>query len=165
METPSSPKSKLKCWHPPNTTVHAKSLQSCLTLCNPMDYNPPIICPWDSLVKNNGVGCHALLQGIFLTHGFNLSPQHCRQFLYHISHQRSPAVKNLLEMQEMQDTLVWSLGWEGSLEEEMTTHSNILAWRIPMNRGAWWATVHGDAKSWVTEPHIILTKEVEGGYL
>ena len=41
METPSSPKSKLKCWHPPNTTVHAKSLQSCLTLCNPVDYNPP----------------------------------------------------------------------------------------------------------------------------
>ena len=29
----------------------------------------------------------------------------------------------------------------------MTTHSSILAWQIPMDRGAWWATVHGVAKS------------------
>ena len=35
-----------------------------------------------------------------------------------------------------------------SLEEGMATHSSILAWRIPMDRGAWWATVHGVAKSW-----------------
>ena len=34
-------------------------------------------------------------------------------------------------MQEPQETWVQSLGWEDSLEEEMTTHSNILAWRIP----------------------------------
>ena len=34
-----------------------------------------------------------------------------------------------------------------SLEEGMAAHSNILAWRIPMYRGAWWATVHGAAKS------------------
>ena len=31
--------------------------------------------------------------------------------------------------------------------EGMATHSNILAWRIPMDRGAWWATVHGVTKS------------------
>jgi len=30
----------------------------------------------------------------------------------------------------------------------MATHSSILAWRIPMDRGAWWAIVHGVAKSW-----------------
>ena len=40
------------------------------------------------------------------------------------------------------------LGWEDNLEEGMATHSSILAWRIPMDRGAWWATVHGVAKSW-----------------
>ena len=40
----------------------------------------------------------------------------------------------------MQETWVESLGWEDPLEEGMATHSNILAWRIPMNRGAWWAT-------------------------
>ena len=40
------------------------------------------------------------------------------------------------------------LGWEDLLEEGMATHFSILAWRIPMDRGAWWATVHGVAKSW-----------------
>ena len=39
------------------------------------------------------------------------------------------------------------LGWEDSLEKETATHSNILAWRIPMDKGAWWATAHGVAKS------------------
>ena len=38
------------------------------------------------------------------------------------------------------------LGREDSLEKEMTTHSSILGWRIPMDRGAWRATVHGVRK-------------------
>ena len=42
---------------------------------------------------------------------------------------------------------VQSLGWEDPLRECMTTHSSILAWRIPMDRRAWQATVHGVAKS------------------
>ena len=54
-------------------------------------------------------------------------------------------VKNLLAMQE---TWVRSLGWKDPLEEGMATHSSILAWRIPTDRGAWRATVHGVAKSW-----------------
>ena len=37
---------------------------------------------------------------------------------------------------------VQSLVWEDPLKEGMPTHSNILAWRIPMDRGAWWAMVH-----------------------
>ena len=53
-------------------------------------------------------------------------------------------VKNLPVMQE---TGVQSLGWEDPLEEEMATHFSILSWRIPMDRGAWWAPVHGIAKS------------------
>ena len=53
-------------------------------------------------------------------------------------------VKNLPPMWE---TWVRSLGWEDPLEEGMATHSNILAWRIPMDRGAWRATVHSVAKS------------------
>ena len=48
-------------------------------------------------------------------------------------------VKNLPAMWE---TWVRSLGWEDLLEEDMATHSSILAWRIPMDRGAWWTTVH-----------------------
>ena len=47
----------------------------------------------------------------------------------------------------MQETPVWLLGQEDPLEEDMATHSSILAWRSPMDRGAWQATVHGVAKS------------------
>ena len=47
----------------------------------------------------------------------------------------------------MRKTWVWSLGWEESLEEGMTTHSSILAWRIHTDRGAWRATGHGVTKS------------------
>ena len=50
-------------------------------------------------------------------------------------------------MQETEETWVRSLGQEKLLEEGMATHSSVLAWRIPMDRGAWWATVHGVAKS------------------
>ena len=47
----------------------------------------------------------------------------------------------------MQETMVQFMGREDPLEQGMATHSSILAWRIPMDRGAWWATVHGVAKS------------------
>ena len=50
-------------------------------------------------------------------------------------------------MQETQDTLVQSLGGEDPLEEEMATHSTLLARRIPMDRGAWRAAVHRVAES------------------
>jgi len=53
-------------------------------------------------------------------------------------------VKNPLAMQE---TWVQSLGWEDPLEEGMATHPSILVWRIPMDKGAWWAAVHGITKS------------------
>ena len=43
----------------------------------------------------------------------------------------------------MQELRVRSLAQEDPLEEEMATHSSIFAWRILMDRGAWWATVHG----------------------
>ena len=53
-------------------------------------------------------------------------------------------VKNLPAMRK---TWIRSLAWEDPLEEGMATHSNILAWRNCMARGAWRATVHGVAKS------------------
>ena len=48
----------------------------------------------------------------------------------------------------MQKTKVWSLGQEDPLEKEMATHSNMLACENLMDRGAWWAIVHGVAKEW-----------------
>ena len=49
----------------------------------------------------------------------------------------------------MQEILVQPLGWEDPLEEGMATHSSVLAWRIPMDKGAWQATVHVVAKNWI----------------
>ena len=57
-------------------------------------------------------------------------------------------VKNLPAVQE---TWVRSLGWEDPLEEGMAIHSSILAWRIPWDRGAWQAAVHGVAGSDMTD--------------
>ena len=58
-------------------------------------------------------------------------------------------VKNLPVVQE---TRVWSLGGEDPLEKGIATHSSILPWRIPMDRGAWGAIVHGVAvgHDWAT---------------
>ena len=49
-----------------------------------------LLCPWGSPGKNTGVGCHSLLQGVFLTQGLNLGLLHYRQILYHLSHQGRP---------------------------------------------------------------------------
>jgi len=64
--------------------------QPCLTLGDPMDCSPArFLCPWDFPGKNTEVGCHALLQGIFLTQGSKPELLHCGQILYHLSHQGS----------------------------------------------------------------------------
>ena len=47
----------------------------------------------------------------------------------------------------MQETQVRSLDPGDPLEKDMATHSSILAWSIPMDRGAWQATFHGVTKS------------------
>ena len=47
----------------------------------------------------------------------------------------------------MRETWVQFLDWDDSLEEGMAIHSSILAWRIPMDRGAWWAAVYRVPKS------------------
>ena len=66
--------------------------QSCLTLCDPMEPTR-LLHPWDFPGKSTGVGCHFLPQGIFLTQGSNPDLPHCRQTLYHLSYQGSPAHK------------------------------------------------------------------------
>ena len=68
-------------------------------------------------------------------------------------------VKNLPAMQE---TWVWFVGHEDLLEKEITTHSSILAWRTPMDRGVWRATVCGVTKvrhDWATKhTHVVKFK-------
>ena len=86
-----------------------------------------LLCPWDSPGKNIGVGCHAILQGIFLTQGSNPGLLHCTWILYHLSLQGSPLQRLLLYKWSkckygdfpghpvvMQGTWVWSLVPEDS---------------------------------------------------
>ena len=60
-------------------------------------------------------------------------------------------VKNLSANAGNKETQVQSLHWEDLLEDGMATHSRILAWRMPTDRGAWGATVHSVVKSDTTE--------------
>ena len=64
-----------------------------------------------------------------------------------ISYVRASLVAQMVKNPSaMQEIWVQSLGWEDPLEEGMATHSSILAWRISLDRGPWWATVHWAAK-------------------
>ena len=68
--------------------------QSCLTLCNPMDCSPPDFSVHGILqARTLEWVAHSLLQGVFPTQGSSSSLLHCRQILYHLSHQGSPCVK------------------------------------------------------------------------
>ena len=70
---------------------------------------------------------------------------------------------------EMWKTWVQSLGWEDPLEEGMATHSSILAWRIPMDRGAWQAMglQESDMTEWLSTAqtssgdHFVMNKNIE----
>ena len=53
-------------------------------------------------------------------------------------------------MQDTQESRIQPLGWEDPLENEMATYWQCSCWENPMDRGAWWATIHG--VDWVTEP-------------
>ena len=64
------------------------------------------------------------------------------------------AVKNSPAMQEMQEMQFWSLDWEDPLEEEMATHSSILAWKIPWTEepgGLWSMRLQSVGHDWETE--------------
>ena len=65
-----------------------------------------------------------------------------------ISFPGGSVVKNPSEMQE---SWVRAVGWEDPLEKGLATHSSMLTWRIPMDGGAWRATVHGVAELDTTE--------------
>ena len=72
---------------------------------------------------------------------------------YPLQYSWVPLVAQMLKnLPEMRKSWVQSLGWEDPLREGMAAHSSILAWRIPMDRGAWRATVpRGHKESDMTE--------------
>ena len=55
----------------------------------------------------------------------------------------------------MQESQIQSFAQGDPLEKKMATHSSILAWEIPMDGGAWWATLHGAARA----GHDLVTKQ------
>ena len=67
----------------------------------------------------------------------------------------------------MQETPVLFLGCENPLEEGMATHSSILPWRLPKDRGAWWVTVHGVTKNqtWLSNYVLLSLTGVAKGVL
>ena len=92
----------------------AKSLQSCPTLCDPIDSSPsgsPVpgilqarTLEWVaiSFSKNTGVGTCSLLQGIFPTQGLNPGLPHCRWIFYQLSHNRSPKILGWVSLSLLQ---------------------------------------------------------------
>ena len=67
----------------------------------------------------------------------------------------------------MQELWISSLGWEDPLEKEIAIYTNIFAWGNPMDKGAWWATVHGAAKfryDWVTKQQQIANSNSNNMY-
>ena len=85
--------------------------QSCSTFCNPMNCSPPgSSVHGDSPDKNTGVGCHVLLE-IFPTQGSNPGLSHCRQILYHLSHQGSPGILEWVAYPFSRDLLTQESNW------------------------------------------------------
>ena len=68
-----------------------------------------LLCPWDSLGKNTGVGCHSLLFGIFPTQGWNPGLLRCRWILYHLSHKGSPQAwgPKQIQLPEIVELIFW----------------------------------------------------------
>ena len=123
----------------PDASCHCLVTQSCPTVLQPHRLLlTRLLCPWDSPGKNTGVGCHALLHGIFLTQGSNLSLLHWQGYSLSLSHQRSPHMN--LQLGKIiyhkayfiiKCWLVHVIYWLLYLEKGMTIHSSILAWRVP----------------------------------
>ena len=89
--------------------------QSWLTLCSFVDCSPArLLCPWDFLGKNTGVGCHFLLQGIFSIHGWNPCLLHWQADSLPLSHQGSPdgqsvTATSCLLLLSLQSITYWNL--------------------------------------------------------
>ena len=139
--------------------VKVKVAQSCLTLCDPMDYSP-----WNSPGQNTGVGSLSLLRGIFPTQGLNPGLLHCRWICYHLSHQGgegdgTPLQYSCLVQSHRRRSLVGCSPWgrkESDTTEQLPFHfllscigegnGNLLQCSClenPRDGAAWWAAVYG----------------------
>ena len=86
---------------------------------------PRLLCPWDSPGKNTGVGCHALLQGIFLTQGSNPNLLCFLHWQARSLPLGPPGKSKMIPLQLLKVSIT------GLLEKAMAPHSSSLAWKIP----------------------------------
>ena len=97
--------------------------QSCPALCDPTDCSLPGSFV-HGILQDPGVGFHSLLQGISLTQGLNPGLLHCRQVLYHLSHQ----------------------GWEGQVQMQPTELRGLSGMRVSLSsisQEGWWSRAQG----------------------
>ena len=117
--------------------------QLCPTLCNAVNYSPPgFSVRGDSPGKDTGVGCHALLQGIFPTQGSNPGLPHCRQILYHLSHWGSP------ENDEISLSFSNSYCIEERLETKLLLKKKCYNMNIVQNSMRSWGICHVYSREW-----------------
>ena len=105
-----------------------------------------------SIVINNHYVYH-LNNSIFIKHGIieykaSYILSHLITFIASFPTRASLVAQAVKHPPAMQETWVQSLGWEEPLEKGMAAHSSFLAQRILIDRGVWWATVHGVTKNW-----------------
>ena len=125
-------------------------------LCGLLLQPTRLLCPWNSPGKNTGVGCHFLLQGIFLTQESNPGLLHSRKILYHLSYREVPIFFYYTGFPGGSDSIESScnagdpgsiLGSERSPGEGNGNPLQYSCLENSMDRGAWWAPVHGLTKS------------------
>ena len=116
--------------------------QSCLTLCDPMDGSPPgTSVHGDSPGQNTGVGCSALLQGIFSTQGSNMHFLHLtcigRWVLYYYCHLGSPSLQ--LGVTNWLGYGPWVISWTSSRPGpfKKKTHSQMPIFHPLLSPSCW----------------------------
>ena len=124
--------------------VKVKSLSCVQLFATPWTVAYRLLHPWDFPGKSAGVDCYFLLQGIFPTQGSNPSLPHCRQTLYHLSHQGSPLFvwTVLITAILLLSLPIWAAGMPGVLQstgsqrvgQDWVTKLNWPDWLLITNR-------------------------------
>ena len=117
-------------------------VQSCPTFCNLMDYSlPGSSIHGDSPGKNTGVGCHALLQGIFPTQGSNPGLPHCRWILCHPNHQGSP-----VSLDKLQEIVKDREAWHAVVHGVTKSQTRLSSWTSTAKQRLFYLRHQGELK-------------------